>query len=365
MSTFSLERASRKRRHPAGHLWLLFLWILWISCTGAYVEAGVPYSWTGVERIVAIGDLHGDYDNFIKILTGTLLVDNDLHWIAGSTHMVQLGDILDRGKEARKILDLMMKLEKEAEKAGGKVHVLLGNHEEMNITGIVFRYPEYLDVDQFKSFLPDGYRRKKEEILQKAIMEMRMKRETKISEEDFVSEFWDRLRQDERAQEEYLSNFNWKYGSWLLKQNAVIKINDTVFVHGGISEKYSLMGIERINDRLRLELADLRRAAEGKGTMMIDRPEVAYQGEGPLWYRALAVVAEEDMAEEVDRVLKNLGAARMVIAHTPRIPTEAEMQRFGGKVWIIDTGIASFYGGRLSALIIQNGEPLIWKGNNE
>jgi hypothetical protein len=360
---FLPARARKKRRRPAGPLAILFLLILWIFFLGPHLEAADRSSWTGVERIVAVGDLHGDYENFVKILTQIPIpiVNGDLHWAAGNTHLVQMGDIMDRGPDAKKILDLLMNLEKEAEAADGKVHVLLGNHEEMNITGIVFRYPEYLHPEQFKSFLPDGYRRKKEEILQKAIIEMRMKRETKTSEEKYYNEFWSSLiRDDERAQHEYLVNFNRKYGSWLLKQNAVIKINDTVFVHGGISEKYSLMGIEKINSTLRVELADLRRAGERNEPQMIARPEIAYQGEGPLWYRDLAIVPEADMAAEVDRILQNLGAVRMVIAHTPKIPTIAEMRRFGGKVWIIDTGISSVYGGRLSALIIQNGEPQIW-----
>ena len=367
MSTFLSAGAPRRKGLPARSLLVFFLLILWTSCLGPHLAAGVRYAWTGVGRIVAIGDLHGDYDNFVKILTKIPppIVDQGLHWIAGNTHLVQLGDIMDRGRDAKGILDLLMKLEKEAEVAGGKVHVVLGNHEELNITGIVFRYPEYLHVDQFRSFLPDSYKRKKEEAMQKAIMELRMKREDKAAEEKLINEFWAGLMDDERAKKEYLVNFNRKYGSWLLKQNAVIKINDTIFVHGGISEKFSLMGIENINDTLRLELADLRRAAERDEAAMIARPEIAYNGEGPLWYRALAVIPEADMAAEVDRILQNLGASRMIIAHTPRIPSEAEMSRFGGKIWIIDTGIASIYGGRLSALIIQNGEALIWKESYE
>ena len=365
MRTFFPARARQSRRRPAGPFSIFFLIILWIFQPGSHAAADVPYAWTGVQRIVAIGDLHGDYENFVKIITRIPIVDRGLHWNAGTTHLVQMGDIMDRGTRARDILDLLMKLEKEAEAAGGKVHVLLGNHEELNITGLIFRYPEYLHVDQFMSFLPDSYRRKKEEILQNAVLEMRMKRETKISEQDYVRNFWSTLRDDERAQREYLVNFNRRYGSWLLKQNAVIKINDNVFVHGGISEKYSLMGIEKINDQLRLELADLRRAAERGQPPMIAQPEIAYKGEGPLWYRDLARVAEADMEEELDRTLMNLGASRMIIAHTPRIPTDKEMRRFGGKVWIIDTGIASFYGGRLSALIIQNGEAIIWTATDE
>ncbi len=276
-----------------------------------------------------------------------------------------MGDIMDRGPDARKILDLLMSLEKEARAAGGRVHVLLGNHEELNITGLVFRYPEYMTREQFLSFLPEDYRRKKEEDLQKAILRMRRKRENRFTEEDLVNEFWNRLQADETAQHQYLVHFNDKYGSWLIDQNAVIKINDIVFVHGGISEKYSQMGIEKINSQLRLELSDYRRAAERGTEPLFNPPEILYKGDGPLWHRDLASVPEDEMAAELDRILKNLGANHIVIAHTPKIPSEAEMKRFGGKVWIVDTGIAAVYGGRLSALIIEKGRFQVWREKND
>jgi len=360
----SARRKTNRRCRPSP---LFFLLILWTSFLWSGLAAEIRSEWTGVEHIVAIGDLHGDYKNFVKILTRIPMpiVDRGLHWAAGNTHLVQMGDIMDRGSEAREILNLLMKLEKEAEAAGGKVHVLLGNHEELNITGLVFRYPEYLTVDQFRSFLPDDYRRKKEATLQKAIIELRMKRENKITEEDYVNEFWDSLRSDENAQNKYLTNFNHKYGSWLLKQNAVIKINDIVFVHGGINEKYSLMGIDKINNRLRLELADYRRAAERGDQAEIQQRQILYVGDSPLWYRAFAQTGAE-IETELDRILQNLGASHMVIAHTPTIPTTSELKRFGGKIWIIDTGIASVYvGGWLSALIIQDGEFVIWTERHE
>src|SRR4030042_5931230 len=83
--------------------------------------ADIPYAWTGVERVVAVADLHGDYDSFVFILAHPEvgLVDGDLHWGGGTTHLVQLGDILDRGTGARKIFDRLMRLEKEAAAGGG------------------------------------------------------------------------------------------------------------------------------------------------------------------------------------------------------------------------------------------------------
>ena len=315
--------------------------------------------WTDVEKIIAVGDLHGDYDNFVQILRGTRTVDSDLHWTAGQTHLVQTGDIMDRGPDAKKIFDLLIKLEKEAEAAGGMVHVLLGNHEEMNLTNIVFRYPDYISADQFRSFLPEAYKKKQEGHLQKMLRDVHNDSQWGA----IFSTFWNKLKNDRDAQREYFTNFYEQYGTWLLKQNAVIKINGIIFVHGGIAEKYSTWKIEDINNRLRRELSDLAMAALKSEPQ--DRPLViAYNTDGPLWYRDLANVPEEDMKEEVDRILANLGARVMVIAHTPRVPTRKEMERFGGKVWIIDTGISFIYGGRLSALIIENGEFKVWPENS-
>ncbi len=74
--------------------------------------ADTQCAWTGIEKIIAVGDIHGDYKAFTKILKGTGLIDGKLHWTGGKTHLVQIGDVLDRGDYAKEILDLMMKLEK-------------------------------------------------------------------------------------------------------------------------------------------------------------------------------------------------------------------------------------------------------------
>ena len=90
---------------------------------------------TGVRRVVAVGDVHASYDSFVKVLTMARLLDGSGHWAGGKGVLVQVGDVLDRGVQARPVLDLLMRLEKEARQAGGRVIVLLGNHEVMNILG--------------------------------------------------------------------------------------------------------------------------------------------------------------------------------------------------------------------------------------
>ncbi len=94
-----------------------------------------PTEAAAANSVVAIGDVHGDFDDFVTILQKAGLIDEQHHWTGGKTTFVQVGDLLDRGPKPRDVMDLMMSLEKEAPKAGGRIVGLLGNHEMMNIMG--------------------------------------------------------------------------------------------------------------------------------------------------------------------------------------------------------------------------------------
>jgi len=242
---------------------------IWTLLVGSYrflPAAEIPCVWTGVERIVAVGDLHGDYDNFVLILKNPKvgLDDDNLHWSGGKTHLVQTGDILDRGDKAKEILDLLMRLEGEAEAAGGKVHILLGNHEELTITGLSLGYPDYVSARQFVSFLPENFRkaREKDYISRLSADEQALLRARggNLDKEQNVLEFWNgilrqvRHRNDPEAALAYIENFNHKYGKWLLRKNCVIRINDIIFAHGGVNHQFSGWKLKDINDLLRLEL---------------------------------------------------------------------------------------------------------------
>jgi len=356
--------------------------LLAILCLGLAV---VPVSaaderscvFSGVQRIVAVGDIHGDYDNFVKILKGTGVVDSELRWSAGPSHFVQNGDVLDRGPRARDILDLLRRLEAEAAAAGGMVHTLLGNHEEMNITGIAFDYPNYITIEQFVSFLPDEYRADKErEFLEE------LKRDASATPADRVLDlagngrlrrFWQEVMKRGKGREAYMRLFLETYGPWLMSHNAVVKINDVVFAHGGISEEYSTWRLEELNEAIRRELREFQ------GSLNLEQPlegsfkrEFVYEPSSPLWFRDLALQDESSARGTVDRILANLGARAMVIAHTfyrgrngSPIVSIAGMSRFSNRIWIIDTGISSAYGGVPSALIIEKGNFILWGGSEE
>ncbi|MFB0565363.1 MAG: metallophosphoesterase [Candidatus Aminicenantaceae bacterium] len=328
-----------------------------------YAES-IQCVWSGIDKIVAVGDIHGDYENFVTILKSTGLIDEKLHWTGGKTHLVQTGDIMDRGPDAKKVYDLIRKLEKEAAAAGGKVHMLIGNHEELNITGIAFDYVGYVTVEQFISFLPANYRDKKEKDFRKKIEKNLPQGTNSVANlNGLIRYYWQEIiKTSKGARTRYTDNYYEKYGKWILTHNAVIKINDIVFVHGGISEKYSTKILSTINNDLRNELKDLYRKQKFSDPITYP-PKIVYDQMGPLWYRELATNNGENMEEEVDKILQNLDAKYMVMGHTvltgPAFSPEA-MSRYDGKIWIIDTGISKAYGGSLSALIIENGNFSVW-----
>jgi hypothetical protein len=344
-----------------------FIFVLFAN----FASFNIPCVWTGIEKIIGVGDLHGDFKNFVIILKATKVVDEKLHWIGGKTHLVQTGDIMDRGPDAKKIFDLLIKLEKEAEKAGGKVHMLIGNHEEMNITGIAFDYIGYITVEQFVSFLPNKYREKKEK-------EFREKAANKASTDigsikllnTNLREYWkDIIANNEQARKTYINHFNEEYGKWILEHNSVIKINDIIFVHGGISEEYSTWKLDDINNLLRNELNYFRKMHKSSQYLETTlQPKIVYNRSGPLWYRGLALEDEKIYKDEVSRILHNLSAHYMVIAHSvvsTKVISADTLSRFQGRIWTIDTGISDIYGGNLSALIIEHGKFTTWSENNE
>ncbi len=133
---------------------------LWTLCLAAAVvtfgsrplPAASPCEWNGIDRIVAVGDVHGAYDRFLEILKIAGVLDAGAHWAAGNAHVVQLGDIVDRGADSRKTLDLVRRVEREAQTSGGRLHLLLGNHEVARMLGdlrltVAGEYEAFATVD--------------------------------------------------------------------------------------------------------------------------------------------------------------------------------------------------------------------------
>ena len=300
--------------------------------------------WNGVERIVALGDVHGDYEQFVAVLRSAKLIDLQASWSGGKTHLVQTGDVLDRGPDSRKVMDLLMKLEKEARQAGGWVHALIGNHEAMNVYGDL----RYVSPEEFAAFRDVNSEKAREELYkqhQQQIKKSSQPGRVPTFDEAFRKK-WESEHPLGYAEHRWELGPNGKYGKWIRSHNAVIKIGDTLFLHGGIGPKYADWSVRQINERVREELEDFAKLEGG----------VVMDGEGPLWYRGLAQGDEMALEPHLKEVLKNHQIERMVIGHTP---TEgAVLPRFGGKVFLIDVGLSRVFDSRprRACLSIENGK---------
>ena len=370
---------SRSKKGRSGRR-LLFLFLSVVLLFRLSPAADIPYTWTSIDRVVAVADLHGDYDRFVFILTqpGVGVLDEELHWVAGKTHLVQLGDIMDRGTDAKKIFDLLIRLEKEAAAVGGMVHVLIGNHEEMNITGISLDYPKYVTVEQFVDFLPESYRKAKEAKYLKTLSPEERKTAEEggldVATDENLASFWQEIldRKDPEARKAYVIGFNDAYGDWLLQKNVIIKINDVIFVHGGVNKAFSKWPLREINTLMRTELELFQgRMRNPQQYRHPFKPKIVYNPDSPLWYRGLAI-DKKSARSEVDRILANLGARAMVIGHNyfsypggSPVVTKDQVARFQDKVWMMDSGISGSYGGVPSALIYDKGDIRVWGETEE
>ena len=344
------------------------------------------------QRIVAIGDIHGAGEQFVALLRTAGLTDERDQWIGGRTHFIQTGDYLDRGDKIREILDLLMRLEGDAKKAGGRADILMGNHEAMNL------------LYQFRDVSPQAYA---------AFADDRSEDRRRRAYDEYVSVMKKRKDAAPLAQEAWMAAHppgfleyaealapRGRYGRWLRSRNVVIKDGGSIFMHAGIAPG-SAKSIDDVNrsvsqdierwDQLREtlvraeliepfftfdETVDAVNAEAGRIALALEAKEPPgdhvtrefvgqlqaagalnksslLDPEGPLWYRGLARLADSDEPQVLE-LLKQLGADRFVTAHTPQLPGRIT-PRFGNHVFLIDTGMLTsfFKGGRPSALEIQ------------
>jgi len=193
--------------------------------------------------VVALGDVHGSYDKMVSLLQGTKMVDDELGWIGGKQHLVFCGDLTDRGANDRAVMDLVHRLQTEAEAAGGRVHMVLGNHEVMNLT----RDRRYWNADLVEAFAKDeteSDRRKAFKQFQSSAA-IQTAHDNQAFEERFPPGYFARARAFDP---------NGEYGSWLLEQPTVVKVNGVVFLHGGLTRRVAALGLDAINGTPILDL---------------------------------------------------------------------------------------------------------------
>ncbi len=270
-----------------------------IASTDGCPLAVRPLRHPSAERIVALGDVHGDLDATKRALRLAGAIDEGDRWIGGTLVLVQTGDILDRGDGEQEILELFAGLKVQAEKAGGAIHRLLGNHEFMNAMGD-FRYVTRGGFADFETpetasdppttraralaFLPGG-----------------------------------------------------EYAKRLASFDTVTMVGDTVFVHGGVLPRF-VESLEQVNRDARCFLLG-----------HLPPPEAIVDPEGPIWSRAYST--GDSACAVLANTLESLSAKRMVVAHTPQLA--GITSACDDKVWRIDTGMASFYQGPTEVLEIK------------
>jgi hypothetical protein len=292
--------------------------------------------------VVAVGDVHGSHAEFVEVLRLAGVVDAKERWAGGKTHFVQTGDILDRGAETKAVMELLMRLEGEARKAGGRVHALLGNHEAMNVLGDL----RYVLPEEYKSFTSSRSRELWQQFYESR-RELARDQAAGRGERFDEAAFRTSLEQDAPLGfVERIRAFSdeGRYGRWLRERRAIVRIDGTVFLHGGLTPEVAALGCEQINATVRRELTrDIAKTREQP------LASLAAAETGPLWFRGMAREDEAAWEPALEQVLGAIGASRVVIGHT--VTGDGRIKpRFGGRVTMIDVGMNPLYGRNLAAL---------------
>lgn len=259
------------------------------GCTLAAIPAKLPLV---PERLVAIGDLHGDLSATRAALKAAGAIDDKDAWVGGELVIVQTGDILDRGDDESKIYELLERLQAEAQKAGGAIVLLNGNHELMN-TARDFRYVTEGGMRDFggerqKAFDPGG-----------------------------------------------------PWAKRIARYNLVTIVGDSVFSHAGVLGEWATQ-IDDANQSSRCWL-------DGQAGSYAEPPPALTSDDSPVWTRAYGIPGAEDCAA-LDATLARLGAKRMVVGHT--VQKQGITSACDGRLWRIDVGLAAGYGGPIEVLEI-------------
>ena len=319
------------------------LWTVLVLGLAAMLGGSVaPAQQPAGPRIVAVGDLHGDYSAWIDIARGAGLIDGRGRWAGGRTTLVQLGDVPDRGPDSLKIIRHLMALQKEAPKKGGKVIALVGNHEAMNVTGDL----RYVDPGEYAAFADAGSAGRRDRVFAanaRSLLAQYRAIEPAITE-TAVRTRWMADHPLGWVEHRLAWGPKGEVGRWVIRNPAIAVVDGNLFVHGGISTDYAKIPIAEINRRVAASMT----AGDLSETAIINDPL------GPLWYRGL--VAREPgevrppVEQELAAVMAAYGVRRIVVAHTPLLSGIAVLQ--AGKLIRIDTGNSRHYGGKPSYLEI-------------
>jgi diadenosine tetraphosphatase ApaH/serine/threonine PP2A family protein phosphatase len=225
--------------------------------------------------IFVVADTHGEYEIFAAMLQAHKVVDQFLRWNYGHGNLVVLGDVFDRGAHQVEILWLLYELEDQARRAGGAVHFVLGNHELMVLGGDL----RYLNAKYRATATAFG-----------------------------------------ASSYAHLFSADTVLGQWLRSRPALLRINDLLYLHGGLSPRLVERNLtqQEINASIRAAMSGTPIANDADR----QRAEFLMGEDGPLWYRGYFPENPTGAVPEADvrRVLEHFGAMRIIVGHT-RVPT--------------------------------------------
>jgi hypothetical protein len=264
--------------------------------------------YTNVEKIYIIGDIHGQCDTLIKFFINNHVTDRNLRWCFGNGHVVLLGDVFDRGESVTEALWLIYRLEQEAKSAGGGVHLILGNHEIMKLLENMHNLSEISDKYYY---------------------------------------LFNSLKLD------YFNYYDRKsvMGRWLASKPILLKINDLLFVHGGINPKLLnyQVSIDSVNHVIYQYLIE-------KQKKRIPTPLVNFLlgSDGPFWYRGMMPRKNIKISLtelEINQILAYYNVKTVMVGHTslPHIITY-----YSGKVYGLDIPFYRYPGKPMEALYIED-----------
>lgn len=377
MTVSSLANSTRSRIRALFHRAVVALWI--VGLLVGFLGAADRQS----SRVVAIGDIHGRWDRLVGVMKQARLLDEHLSWSGGDATFVVVGDFMDRGPDVRAVMDLLMRLQKEAPKQHGEVVVLLGNHEMMNIMGDY----RYVTPEIFASFAEEDSETSRQDAFQRYRSILAQQEHIlgkppalALGEEDWMGSH-------PAGFVEYVEAMGPRetYGKWLRKLPVVVEIGDTVFVHGGIHPGIRSYSIKELNDRIETERAvydrwkdylvehrivtpfytidesleavrayfDLYnaqgRAWDTTGGVVTSSDQMVQvlsaflnvgnwlstHVDGPLWFRGYAKWSDEEGELSIGPLLESYRAKRFVVGHTEM--GAGITRRFGDRVILIDT----------------------------
>ena len=256
-------------------------------------------TYRSADNLLALSDIEGTFEGLNKLLLSGGVIDNQFNWIFGKGHLVICGDMFDRGEDVTACLWLLYKLEDEAKAKGGHVHVILGNHEIMNMSED-FRYVN-AKYNEAASLMGTTYKE--------------------------------------------LYTANTELGRWLRTKNIMERIGNYLFLHGGVSQPINQSGLslDEINDQARpyYQMSGFDSVLNEAHVLPLFSGDTA-----PFWYRGYFLQPQASMAQ-IDSTLNLFNVKRIVVGHNI---VDSIQTRYEGKIIAIDV---NYHLSNYQALVIN------------